>query len=128
MADDDKQVWQGTYSQILRCATTADIAASRFSHARRTKVPADMMLVCDALRNAEDHARAARDAIERIYLNPARVDTAETVRAQESIPAPAPLKLSNRMLEIPITPHCSDCGEEGVTVGHMGCQFPQDHD
>jgi hypothetical protein len=22
--------------------------------------------------------------------------------------------------------HCYDCGEKGVTVGHMGCEYPQD--
>lgn len=24
-------------------------------------------------------------------------------------------------------PRCADCGEEGETIGHMGCQYPQDH-
>ena len=23
--------------------------------------------------------------------------------------------------------HCPDCGECGETIGHMGCQYPQDH-
>ncbi len=22
---------------------------------------------------------------------------------------------------------CADCGEPGLTTGHMGCQYPQDH-
>jgi len=22
---------------------------------------------------------------------------------------------------------CSDCGEAGMTTGHMGCQYPEDH-
>lgn len=24
-------------------------------------------------------------------------------------------------------PRCSDCGELGERIGHMGCQYPQDH-
>jgi hypothetical protein len=23
---------------------------------------------------------------------------------------------------------CADCGEEGEMTGHMGCQYPKDHD
>jgi hypothetical protein len=25
-------------------------------------------------------------------------------------------------------PTCADCGEYGERTGHMGCQYPQDHD
>jgi len=26
------------------------------------------------------------------------------------------------------TARCSDCGQYGETAGHMGCQYPQDHE
>jgi hypothetical protein len=91
MTDEKTQQLQSMYAQILRCATMADIAAGRFSHARVTRIPADMMHALDALRDAENHARAARDAIERSYLRAATLDTAETVRVQENIPAPTNL-------------------------------------
>jgi hypothetical protein len=74
--------------QLSELNRYALIALRRYTNARLTKVPADFMSACDALRTAELHARAALENIERTRLNPRTADTAETVRVQENIPYP----------------------------------------